>query len=329
MSGAGYFSDCEKRCDANSCAVNDEATTPLWLRVFAIASFAVVFGGVVWMFASSRKPRVAASVTPAAAELSAPIFESRAAVLPSLPTPLPQSPKPTATPLPLAQKPSSAAMPAAFSIPAVVIEKWNDPEGPELAVNFIKQWSAISPQDAAKWLSRQSDSPALHSAAESLVADWSAKDLPAATEWALGLANDGILKSLVLERLADAWSESNPPLGAVNYARISDAETRKVCAGALFDRWAKRDPGGMHAALARIPTVLADEARMSLAPVLFPRNSKMAMDVLCEVKNADERVAAVAQMFDYWRRRNRAAASAWLSGSSLSEQERQRISGGE
>jgi hypothetical protein len=285
------------------------------------------------MFTSSKKSRVAAS-SPPALELSVPTAGSRSVLNSRTPEPtaMPSVPKPTPTPLVVSQTPSpvvNAVRPPAFSIPSAVVEKWNDPEGPELAVNFIKQWSAVSPQDAAKWLARQSDSPALHAAAEAMVADWSAKDLSAATEWALGLADEGILKSLVMERLGDGWVENNPILGAVFYARISDADTRKVCVSALFDRWAKRDPGGMHAALARVPHTLSDEARISLAPVLFPRNSSAAMDILCDVKDAGERIDAITQMFDYWRRRNRAAASAWLSRSPLAEAEKQRISVGE
>jgi hypothetical protein len=216
-----------------------------------------------------------------------------------------------------------------MSIPVAVIAKWQQPEGPELASDFVRKWATSSPQAAGQWLAAQPDSPARHAAAEALAVDWSAKDLSAATTWAVALPEDGIIKSVVLERLADSWAEKDPVRGVEAYARVGDEEIRKLAAGALFDRWGKRDPGGMYAALPKIPAILADEARMSLAPVLFPRNATAAMDVLCDVKDASQRVDAIAQLFDYWRRRNRAAAAAWLSQSALGEQERQRISGGQ
>lgn len=241
---------------------------------------------------------------------------------PMRPTPLPVIPS---TPVPV---PPTTPAPT-VSIPAAVIATWQQPEGPEIAVNFVRKWAALSPQAAGRWLAAQPDSPARHAAAEALAVDWSARDLSAATAWAVALPEDGILKSVVLERLADSWVEKDPVRGTEAYAGVRDEEIRKLAAGALFDGWAKRDPGGMYSALAKIPAALADEARMHLAPVLFPRNAAAAMNILCEVKDESQRVDAIAQLFDYWRRRNRAAASAWLSQSKLTEQERQRISGGQ
>ena len=310
----------------------------MWLRVFACASFAVVFGAIVWMFVSTPRPRGVVNATPApdvskpeakhppiaAASTPEPLVTPVPTPTPMRPTPLPVIPS---TPVPV---PVVAATPApVMSIPTAVIASWQQPEGPEIAADFVRKWAASSPQAAGRWLAAQPDSPARHAAAEALAVDWSAKDLSAATEWAVALPEDGILKSVVMERLADSWAEKDPVRGAGAYARVRDVEIRKLAAGALFDAWGKRDPGGMYSALPKIPVVLADEARMHLAPVLFPRNATAAMNILCEVKDASQRVDAVAQLFDYWRRRNRSAASAWLLQSALSEQERQRISGGQ
>jgi hypothetical protein len=52
------------------------------------------------------------------------------------------------------------------------------------------------------------------------------------------------------------------------------------------------------------------------------------MAVLCGIKSSEQRVHSLAQMFDYWRRRNRAAAVAWLAKAPVAEDERQRISTG-
>ena len=275
-------------------------STPLPLRVFAVASFIAVAAALGWMILS-RPEKPAPRATPEA--------------LPSAeiaPTP------PPPTPVPATQTPP-------LTIPKEVIANWQLPDGPEITSAFIKKWGSQNPAEAARWLSAQPDSPALHAGAERLAELWARADLHAATQWALTLPDDGIVKSVVIDRLAATWAEKDPLAATGYFARLPAGEHRKLGASALFDLWAKRDAAGMHGALGKIPAALADDARESLAPVLFPRNSTAAMNLLCDVKDRARRIAAISQLFDYWRRRNRGAATAWLAQSALSEEERQQI----
>lgn len=292
----------------------------MWLRAFACGSVVAVAGGMAWIILSppSKRPQPAESPT-----VENPVIAL--AGKPSAPAPKPVVIS-TAVVVP---PPIKAAEPRASMIPAAVIAKWHEAEGPELAAAFISEWAAKDPAAAAHWLVSQPDSPARSSAAEALAEVWARRDLNAPTKWAIALPEEGIIKSLVLDRLAAAWAEKDPLIGAGYYATLAPGETRKLGASALFERWARRDPAGLHGSLARLPAAVADEARTSLAPVLFPRNSTEAMNVLCGVRNKELRIDSIGQMYDYWRRRSRASASAWLAASPLTSEERDRVSGGQ
>ena len=282
----------------------------MWLRAFACGSVAAVVGGMVWIILSPPARKQQQAEQPPGTE---PVFENA-------------GPRPQPLTIPAGNAIFPGKPPA---IPAAVIAKWHEADGPDLAVAFISDWGAKEPAAAAHWLILQPDSPARNSAAETLADLWAQRDLHAPTKWAIALPEEGILKPLVLDRLASAWAEKDPLIGAGYYATIPPGETRKLGASALFERWAQRDPSGLHSSLARIPAAIIDEARTALAPVLFPRNSAEAMNVLCGVKNKALRMDSIGQMYDYWRRRSRASASAWLAVSPLTQDERERVSGGQ
>ena len=261
-----------------------------------------------------------------------------AAAQPEVENELPQSQAARpASPVPVASKPvpiaiNQAAVPVlpvgvTPKIPAALIANWQQAEGPELAMVFVSDWAAKDPAAAGRWIAAQPDSPARHAGAEALAGIWAGRDIHAATKWAMTLPDDGIVKAVVLERLAMLWAEKDPVTGAGYYGVLPAGETRKIVVSALFEKWGARDPAGLHAALGRLPASTVDEARMSLAPVLFPRNPSAAMNVLCEVKDREQRIHALSQLYDYWRRRSRASAAAWLSSSPLQEAERSKISG--
>ena len=214
------------------------------------------------------------------------------------------------------------------AIPKEVIANWQLPDGLELTSVFIANWGLKEPAAAGRWLAAQPDSPARHAGAETLAELWARSDLPAATQWALALPDDGIVKSVVFDRLAAPWVEKDPITAVSHFAKLPEGEVRKLGASALFEKWSQRDPIGLHAALAKIPAAIADDARASLAPVLFPRNATAAMNLLCDVKDRARCIAAITQLFDYWRRRNRGSAAAWLAQSPLSTEEREKVSGG-
>jgi hypothetical protein len=302
----------------------------LWLKVFAAAALLAVFGSLGWLFFST--PPRPASETVAAPAPPPPASEEIASP-PPRPTPIPRSafPELVATP-PGVQKPVNPTpipvlSPPSMRVPKDVIANWQTPEGPALAEKFFTTWAATDPAAAGKWLTIQPDSPARHAAAEALALAWAARDLPAATGWALSLPEDGIMKSAIFDRLAALWVAKDPLAAAAYYARIADSETRHHAAAALFEAWGQRDPAGLYAALTKIPPVVNDDARMSLAPVLFPRNSSAAMNVLCGVKDREQRIHSLSQLYDYWRRRNRGAALTWVANSPLPDDERQRIAG--
>lgn len=300
------------------------APTPVWLQVFACVSFAAVVGMIGWttLFAPVRNPQ-AVGATAAQPEVDNELPQSQSA--------RPFSPMPGASkPVPIgSNQATDPALPVGVTpkIPAALIANWQQAEGPELAVAFVAEWAAKDPAAAGRWIAAQPDSPARHAGAEALAGIWAGRDIHAATKWAMALPDDGIIKAVVLERLAMLWAEKDPVAGAGYYGLLPAGETRKVVVGALFEKWGARDPAGLHAALGRLPASIADEARMSLAPVLFPRNSSAAMNVLCEVKDREQRINALSQLYDYWRRRSRASASAWLSSSPLQEAERSLVSG--
>lgn len=223
---------------------------------------------------------------------------------------------------------ASPETPPPPAIPKEVIVNWQIPDGPELTTAFITKWGANSPAAAGRWLAAQPDSPARHAGAETLAELWARTDLHAATQWALTLPDEGIVKSVVFDRLAALWAEKDPLTATGYFAKLPAGELRTLGAAALFEKWSQRDPAGLHAALGKIPATIADDARTSLAPVLFPRNATAAMDLLCEVKDGPRRIAAISQLFDYWRRRNRGASAAWLAQSPLSAEEREQVSAG-
>ena len=286
----------------------------MWLRAFACGSIIAVVGGMVWIILSPPSRRSQPADQPAGDETVVETAHSSA----------PRKPKPDISPA--ANVVPANKQPA---IPPAVIAKWQEADGPDLAIAFISEWGVKDSAAAAQWLVSQPDSPARSSAAEALTDVWGRRDLNASTKWAISLSDEGILKSLILDRLAALWAEKDPLIGAEYYATIPPGETRKLSASALFERWAKRDPAGLHASLARIPAAITDEARTSLAPVLFPRNSTEAMNVLCGVRNKELRIDSIGQMYDYWRRRSRASASAWLAASPLTPEERDRVSLGQ
>ncbi len=291
----------------------------MWLRVFACGSIIAVVGGMVWIILSPPSRRSQPPEQPAGDET----------VVETAHTSVPRKPKPDISPashVALADKPPVIKQPA---IPPAVIAKWQEADGPDLAVAFISEWGAKDPSAAARWLVSQPDSPARSSAAEALTDIWARRDLNASTKWAIALSDEGILKPLILDRLAALWAEKDPLIGAGYYANIAPGETRKLGASALFERWAKRDPTGLYGSLTRVPSAISDEARTSLAPVFFPRNSAEAMNILCGVRNKELRIDSIGQMYDYWRRRSRTSASAWLATSPLTSDERERVSGGQ
>lgn len=291
----------------------------MWLRAFACGSIIAVVGGMVWIILSPPSRRSQPADQPAGDET----------VVETVHTSVPRKPKPDISPavnVAPANKPPAIKQPA---VPPAVIAKWQEADGPDLAVAFVSEWGAKDPAAAAQWLVSQPDSPARSSAAEALADIWARRDLNASTKWAIALSDEGILKPLILDRLAALWAEKAPLIGAGYYATIAPGETRKLSASALFERWAKRDPAGLYGSLLRVPAAISDEARTSLAPVLFPRNSTEAMNVLCGVKNRELRIDSIGQMYDYWRRRSRASASAWLAASPLTPEERDRVSGGQ
>lgn len=291
----------------------------MWLRAFACGSIIAVVGGMIWIILSPPSRKSQTAEHPASDE----------AVVETANTSALRKPKPDISPaanVAPADKPPVIKQPA---IPPAVIAKWQEADGPDLAVAFISEWGAKDPSAAAQWLVSQPDSPARSSAAEALTDIWARRDLNASTKWAIALSDEGILKPLLLDRLAALWAEKDPLIGAGYYATIAPGEARKLGASALFERWAKRDPAGLYGSLSRVPSAISDEARTSLAPVLFPRNSTEAMNVLCGVKNRELRIDSIGQMYDYWRRRSRASASAWLAASPLTPEERDRVSGGQ
>lgn len=315
-----FLSHCVSPSSGELRGVRDSAPTPMWLRAFACGSVAAVVGGMVWIILSPPARKQQQAEQPPGTESVTESANPRTALS------KPAGPQPKAALIPTLNAIPTGKPPA---IPAGVTAKWHEADGPDLAVAFISDWGAKDPAAAAQWLVSQPDSPARSSAAEALAELWARRDLNAPTKWAIGLAEEGILKSLVLDRLAAAWAEKDPLIGAGYYATLPRGETRKLGASALFERWAQRDPGGLHGSLSRIPAAITDEARTSLAPLLFPRNSTEAMNVLCGVKNKELRIDSISQMYDYWRRRSRASASAWLAISPLTPEERSRVSGGQ
>jgi hypothetical protein len=298
--------------------VIESVQTPLWLRVFAITAIVAVFGSLGFMFLSGPKKAPAPTPAPALAMIEAPPAPRSSAPVPAPVAPVASIVKPA--PAPVATAPVAA-------VPKAVIDNWQTPDGPALATEFFNRWAAQDSAAAGRWLVAQPDSPARHAGAEAVAETWARKDLTAATEWALALPDTGIMKSVVLDRLATTWVEKDPLIGAGHYAKLPAGDLRRLAATALFERWSQRDPSGMHAALAKIPPQISDDARMSLAPVLFPRSSTEAMNVLCDVVDREQRIHSLNQMFDYWRRRNRGASIAWLANSPLSTEDRQRVSG--
>lgn len=287
---------------------------PPWLRAFAVGAVVIVAGALGWSILHHPKK-------PLPQEIPIPS--------PPVTAPPPAKPQPVSAATFVKPTPISSSHAAQAVIPSDVIANWQLPDGPEITSKFITTWVKLEPAAAGRWLASQPDSPARHAGAETLAELWARADLHAATKWALSLPDDGIVKSLVFDRLAAPWVEKDPLAASGYFAQLPAGELRRLGASALFELWSQRDANGMHAALGKIPGAIADDARASLAPAVFPRNATAAMNILCGIKEPARKIQAIHQLHDYWRRRNRSAAMAWLAQSALSEDERKQISDGQ
>ena len=149
-----------------------------------------------------------------------------------------------------------------------------------------------------------------------VVGQWAMADADAAVKW---------IRSLPIEEQKGAHDSAanlmmmmNPTLGSSLMLEGAEEKERPQIYDHVVMLWAGQDPRAAAEWLTQQPQgPELDGARRTFAMIVSQRDPAAAMDWAKSVQNADQRVESIEQVFNNWRGKDPAAATATLNASGL------------
>ena len=131
------------------------------------------------------------------------------------------------------------------------------------------------------------------------------------------------------QRVGTMLMMSDPERGAAYILENTDADGKKQAYNQVVAQWVHADPNKAGKWLGDQPqTPDLDSARATFAGSVAGRDPESAMAWANTVTNPDERAASVTQVYNNWKKKDEAAASAALESSGLSPEQIQSIRAG-
>jgi hypothetical protein len=237
---------------------------------------------------------------------------------------------------------------------------WLDKHGsnfpPSLWQAVVESWAMIDTKAALAWTNTQSIPEIKEQQLDGLMAAWVKTDLPAAAEYARTHL-DGSVKSESRVALAANQFAANDPVAALSFiGTLPEGSVKEFAQSMAATKWAYNDPAKAAAWVSSLPldaqaaavvgvvamwtsqdpqaagewiNTLQDKARDSAISAysahLASRDPGTALRWAQSIQSDSIRTFSVAELARQWLARDPTSATAWISSSQISDEEKMRL----